>query len=129
VIRQGPLPYFVHGLIEYVAAALLIAAPFLFNFHHGSAKAASIVGGVLVLVVAAISVSPTSLVDSLPLAAHILLDFVFAGLMIAAPFLFGFSSESAPTAFFLVLGVLYLLLTIATRFPAHESTLRHSHSE
>jgi len=126
VIRQGPLPYFVHGLIEYGAAALLIAAPFLFNFHSGAAKAVAIVGGVLVLVVASTTVGRTSLVNSLPLAVHILLDYVFAGLLIAAPFLFGYSKESAPTAFFIVSGVVYLLLTIATRFPQREADVHAS---
>jgi hypothetical protein len=118
VLHQGPLSPFLHGLLEYVAAALLIAAPFLFNFHAGAATAVAIVAGVLVLVVAATTVGPTSLVDSLPMAVHILLDFVLAGLLIAAPFLFSFSGESAPTAFFIVLGVVHLLVTIATRFPA-----------
>jgi hypothetical protein len=37
-------------------------------------------------------------------------------MMIAAPFLFGFSREGAPTAFFIVLGVVHLLVTIGTRF-------------
>ena len=39
-------------------------------------------------------------------------------MLIAAPFLFGFSDESAPTAFFIVLGVAHLLITIGTRFRA-----------
>jgi hypothetical protein len=36
--------------------------------------------------------------------------------MIASPFLFGFSDEGTPTAFFITLGVVHLLLTIGTRF-------------
>jgi hypothetical protein len=111
---------FLHGVVEYLEAALLIAAPFVFNFHAGAATAVSIVAGVIVLIVAATTVGPTSLVDSLPLSVHILLDFVFAGLLIAVPFLFGFSKESAPTAFFIVLGVVQLLASIATRYPARE---------
>ncbi len=117
MLRQGPLPLFVHGVIEYLAAVLLIAAPFLFDFHSGAAKAASIVAGVIVLVVAATTDSPTSLVNSIALSAHVLLDFALAAALVAAPFLFSFSSESAPTAFFIIIGVAHLLITIATRFP------------
>jgi hypothetical protein len=36
--------------------------------------------------------------------------------MIASPFLFGFSGDSAPTAIFIAAGVLHVLLTIGTRF-------------
>jgi hypothetical protein len=36
--------------------------------------------------------------------------------LIAAPFLFGFSDESGPTALFIILGVAHLLVTIGTRF-------------
>lgn len=115
-MRQGPIPLFVHGVIEYLAAVLLIVAPFLLNFKSGGATAASIVAGVIVIVVAASTTGRTSLVDSLPLSVHVVLDFALAGLLVAAPFLFSFSSESAPTAFFIILGIAHLLITIGTRF-------------
>ena len=66
--------------------------------------------------------SPTSLINSVPIATHVVLDYVLAGVLIAAPFLFGFSDETTPTAFFLLLGVVHLLVTIGTRFkPAAET--------
>jgi hypothetical protein len=116
MIRQGPLPRAVHGLIEYLAGALFIAAPFLFGFQSGTATAVAIVAGIVIIVVAAITAGPTSLINSVPLGVHIVLDYVLAGLLVAAPFIFGFSDEGAPTAFFIVLGVVHLLVTIATRF-------------
>jgi hypothetical protein len=76
----------------------------------------AIVIGVLVIVFASATDGPTSLVNSIPLAAHVSLDYVLAAVLIAAPFLFSFSSEGAPTAFFIVVGVLHLLITIGTRF-------------
>jgi hypothetical protein len=118
MMRQGPIPRFAHGAIEYAAAVLLIAAPFLFSFKAGAAVAVSVVAGVIVVIVAASTDGPTSLVNSIPLSVHLLLDFVLAGVLIASPFLFGFSSESAPTAFFIVVGVVHLLITIGTRFKA-----------
>jgi hypothetical protein len=121
MLRTGPIPLFLHGLLEYAAGALLVIAPFLFGFDSGAAKATSIITGVLVIVVAAITESPTGIAKSLPLAAHVLVDFVLAGFLIAAPFLFGFSDEGAPTAFFIVIGIAHLLDTIGTRFrPADE---------
>jgi peptidoglycan/LPS O-acetylase OafA/YrhL len=116
MLRSGSVPLFVHGLLEYAAGALLVISPFLFGFDSGAAKATAIVTGVLVIVVAAVTEMPTGISKSLPLPVHILIDFVLAGFLIAAAFLFGFSDEGAPTAFFIALGVVHLLLTIATRF-------------
>lgn len=116
MLRQGPVPRFLHGAIEYAAAVLLIAAPFLFGFEASAAIAVAIVAGIVVLVVAAMTDGPTSLVNSIPLAVHLLLDYALAAALLASPFLFGFSDESAPTAFFIVLGVAHLLITIGTRF-------------
>jgi len=116
VLSQGPIPRFVHGLIEYVAGVLFIAAPLLLSFDSGAATAISIVVGVVVLVIAAATDGPTSLVNSLPITAHVALDYVLAVLLVALPFVGGFSGETTPTVFFIALGVAHLLITIGTRF-------------
>jgi len=116
MLRDGPIPRFLHGVIEYLAGVLLIAAPFLFDFEDGAATAVSIVAGVMVLVIAASTEGPSSLVDSIPVSVHVLLDYALVAVLVASPFLFGFTDESAPTAFFIVLGVAHLLITIGTRF-------------
>lgn len=116
MMRDGPIPLFIHGVIEYAAGVLFIAAPFLFGFESGAAVALSIVIGVVVLAVAASTDGPTSLVNQLPRAAHVALDYVLAVILIAVPFLAGFSSETAPTLFFILLGVAHMLITIGTRF-------------
>ena len=122
MLSQGPIPRFVHGLIEYVAGVLFIAAPLLLSFDSGAATAISIVVGVVVLVIAAATDGPTSLVNSLPITAHVALDYVLAVLLVALPFVAGFSGETTPTVFFIALGVAHLLITIGTRFrpEAHE---------
>jgi hypothetical protein len=117
MLREGPIPRFVHGVIEYLAGALFIAAPFLFSFTDvGAATAASIVVGVLIVFIAATTQGPTSLIDSVPIAAHVALDYGLVVALIAAPFVLGFSDEGTPTALFIVVGVLHLLVTIGTRF-------------
>src|SRR3712207_6043919 len=52
VLREGPIPRFAHGLLEYAAAALLIAGPFLLGFESGGAEVISVVLGVLLIAVA-----------------------------------------------------------------------------
>ena len=126
MFKQGPVPVFVHGVIEYLAAALFIAAPFLFSFDSGTAKAVAIVAGVLVLIIAASTDMSTGLAKTIPLPAHVLLDYLLAILLIASPFLFGFSGDGTATAFFIVLGVLHLLITIGTRFVRDEKSQRRA---
>jgi hypothetical protein len=116
MLREGPIPRFVHGMIEYIAAIALFAAPFVLSFDSGAALATSLIAGVLVLVVAACTDGPTSLVDQIPITVHFVLDWLFALALIAVPFVAGFSDETEPTVFFLALGVLHLLVTIGTRY-------------
>ena len=124
MFRQGPIPAFVHGLIEYAAGVLLIAAPFLFSFDDGSATAVSIIAGVVVLVITASTAMSTGLIKSIPVQAHVMMDYVLAAVLIASPFLFGFSDDGTATAFFIILGVVHLLVTIGTRFIGEEQPPR-----
>jgi hypothetical protein len=57
-----------------------------------------------------------SLVKNIPKPAHLVIDYLLAVVLIASPFLFGFSSETTPTAIFLATGVLHIVMTIGTRF-------------
>ncbi len=120
MFKQGPIPAFVHGVLEYLIAALLIAAPFLADFADDTAVAVSIVAGVLVLVITASTALPTGLIKSIPVQAHAILDYFIALVLIASPFLFAFSDDGTATAFFIALGVLHLLITIGTRFVSEE---------
>jgi hypothetical protein len=115
-MRDGPIPLFVHGVIEYLAAAAFIVAPFLLSYDSGAATGVSIAVGVLIIAIAASTDSPTGLTRQIPRPVHVVLDLVLVAVLIGLPFLAGFSDETAPTAFFIVLGVIQLLVTIGTRF-------------
>jgi hypothetical protein len=123
VLRQGPIPRFAHSVIEYVGGAFLVISPFLFNFG-GGARAVAIVAGVLLIFLAAISEAPLGLIAQIPAGAHIVFDYVLAALFIAAPFIFGFSDKSAPTAVFIAGGVVFLLVAVATRYLKGDERLR-----
>jgi hypothetical protein len=128
MFRQGPIPPFVHGLIEYAIGILLIASSFVFDFDSSAATAVSIVTGVVVLVIAASTAMTTGLIKSIPVQAHVIMDYGLAAVLIAAPFLFGFSGDGTATALFIVLGVFHLLLTIGTRFLAEDKPARRTRS-
>ena len=84
----------------------------------------SIVVGVLVLIVTASTALPTGLIKSIPVQAHAVIDFLLAAVLIASPFLFGYSDDGTATPFFIVFGVVHLLVTIATRFVSEERPRR-----
>lgn len=116
MLRKGPVSRLWHGVWEYLVGVLLIASPFLLDVDGGGAKAVAILLGVALIALAAASEGVTGLVDQVPVPAHAVVDYVVAGVLIASPFLFGFSDDGEPTALFLVLGVLHLVLSIATRY-------------
>jgi hypothetical protein len=116
LIRLGSIPLVVHGLLEYVLGVLCIAAPFLFSFDSNGTKALSVAIGTLILALGIVTAGPVGIVRSLPLDSHIVIDYVLAIFLIASPFVFGFTDDGPALAFFLVVGIAHLLLTILTRF-------------
>ena len=120
MLHKGPVSRVLHGVWEYLIAVLLITSPFLFDFDADGATAVAIVLGVLLIGLAAASEGPSGLVDQIALPAHAVLDYLVAAVLIASPFVFGFSDDAEPTALFLALGVAHLVLSIATRYvPDH----------
>jgi hypothetical protein len=68
-------------------------------------------------VLAVVTDAPTGIARSLPVASHVVLDYVLALFLIVAPFVFGFSDDDdAATAYFIVLGVGYVMLAVLTRY-------------
>ncbi len=118
---SGRFSRVLHGLWEYALGAFFVAAPFLFGFDSDAAVALGIIAGIALLIAAASSEQGPSLQRIVPNSFHVAFDLLLAGILIAAPFLFGFSDEGGATAFFIVFGVLHLLLTIGTRFARAEA--------
>ena len=117
MLREGPIPQAVQGLLEYLAGIVFVAAPFVLDFTgNGVATATSIVVGIVFLVLAATSQGPTGLVKQVSPPVHALLDAALAILLVAAPFVLGFSGQATPRNLFLVAGVLWLLITIGSRY-------------
>jgi hypothetical protein len=114
--RRNSVPLFVHGIAEYAVGGLSIAAPFLFSFDSDAATATSILLGAAIVVLGFVTEAPTGVVRSLPIASHVVLDYVLSLILIVVPFVFSFTDDAAATAYFIVIGVGFLLLTIATRY-------------
>lgn len=122
MLHKGPISRLFHGVFDYAVGALLVAGPFLFDFDSDAARAVAVVVGVAMIALAASSEGITGLVDQIALPAHAVLDFVIALVLIASPFVFGFTDDGAPTALLMVAGLALLLVSIGTSYqPASRS--------
>ncbi len=115
-LRRNSVPLFVHGIVEYGLGALSIVAPFLFSFDSDVAKIVSILLGAAIIVMAFVTDAPTGITRSLPIASHVVLDYVLCLFLLVSPFVFGFTDDARATAYFFVFGLGFLLLTLATRY-------------
>jgi hypothetical protein len=112
---RGPLPLHTHAAMEPVAALVLIASPWLFGFDNASdAKTIAIVLGVVGLLSGMATRWRMSVVKLIPLRMHFMTDLLLGALLIAAPFLFGFSDDGGATRFFVIAGALELLTALTT---------------
>jgi hypothetical protein len=132
---RRPITSRLHGLLDYPAGALLIAAPFLLGASDAGEAAVAVpvtVGG-LILLQALITDYEYSVENALPLPLHLAAD-VVAGLVLAAsPWLFGFADDGLGFWLPYLLAGLALtaagLLTQPTRAagPVVTRDVRHGH--
>jgi hypothetical protein len=109
----------VHGYLDYVAVALLLAAPTLFGFGGWAASICYVVGAIQMAM---------SLMTAYPLGAEKLIPFTMHGkielgvaiLFVVAPWLFDFAGVAAARNFFLVTGVGLGLVYLTTDYKAAE---------
>jgi len=117
MLRQGPIPLFVHAILDYAVGVLLIAAPWLFAFDDvGPPTAVCVAAGVGVLLLAASTQWPPSFVNVVPVTVHLALDLGLGVFLIASSFLFDFQDVSGARIFTIVVGVGELLAVVATRW-------------
>lgn len=108
-----PISPKLHGVIDYLAVPLLLAAGPLFGFNGLPAETTSTLAGI-VLVVAAFTAYPPGLVKMIPMRVHLVIDAVLGIGMIASPFVLHFSSDARACYFFVGFGIVVLLLMLLT---------------
>jgi hypothetical protein len=86
------IPTKIHGLLDYLSAALFVASPWLFDFADGTlAQWVPIGVGLAVLAYSLVTDYELGPVKRLSMPAHLRLDLWLSGVFLAAsPWLFGF---------------------------------------
>ena len=111
------IPTRYHAPLDYIVGAVLIAAPWIFQFSDiGAATAVSIVLGVGLIAYSLFTNYELGVWKVAPMAVHNLIDIVAGALLAASPWLFGFADEGANAwAPFVVIGVAAIFLGLTTK--------------
>ena len=86
------IPTRVHGMLDYGLGLLLIAAPWLFDFANGGLEQwIPVILGASVILYSMVTDYELSIVDALPMSAHLALDAIGGAFLAVSPWLFGFA--------------------------------------
>jgi hypothetical protein len=115
-MQRGPISPRVHGTLDYLLAAALIAGPLVLHFNSDTARAFVLVVGGAASLLAVGTAWSRGIVHVLPPVLHGFADIGATIALIAAPFVLGYSEHGTATAFSLVVGAGGLAATLLTRF-------------
>lgn len=110
------IPTRVHGVLDYVMGAVLIALPFILGIglDGGAASWVPILVGAFTIVQSLFTDYELGLVRRIPMSAHLAMDIVGGAFLAASPWLFGFADEINPWPY-LVLGLAEVAAGLTTR--------------
>lgn len=103
----------IHGLLDYAAVALFLNGPTLFVFHGASAKTSYWLCAATLLL-AGFTKMPYGAFKMIPFRLHGFIELGVGALLLAAPWLFGFSENVAGRIFFLAMGALTFVIFALT---------------
>jgi len=104
-----------HGILDYALAILLLAAPSVVGFAGIQARWAYIFGGVL-LVMTIVTRYPLGIIKVVGLGIHGFVELLLALCLIAAPWYGNFARGVLSRNFYVMLGLLMLVLWFITDF-------------
>ncbi|MDP1818840.1 MAG: hypothetical protein Q8K58_02980 [Acidimicrobiales bacterium] len=130
-LQRGPISPRLHGTLDYLLAATLIAGPFALGVDDDTAKAFVLVLGGAASLLAVGTAWSRGIVRVVPPMVHGITDIGATLALIAAPFALGFTDDTAATWFCVVVGAGGLVATLLTRFesdlqPAGPTTRAHT---
>lgn len=102
-----------HGIVDYLAAIILIISPFLLGLGSSNSLAPwiSVVTGILVIVVSMATNYRYGAFKIIPFGGHLTLDLLVATLFMLVPFLFDFAGLDA-AYYYINAVVVYLVVAV-----------------
>jgi hypothetical protein len=111
------IPTRLHAPLDYIVGAVLVAAPWIFQFSgDAAATAVSIVLGVGLIAYSLFTNYELGVWKVAPMAVHNLIDVVAGALLALSPWIFGFADKGANYWLpFVVIGVAAIFLGLTTK--------------
>src|SRR5262245_22529213 len=122
LMSRGIVPPQVHGVLDYLLAAILIAGPLVLDFDDTAATVIALVFGGGATLLAIGTAWPTGIVKVIPPIVHGYADLVVTVALIVLAFALGLEDHTAAFVFYLAVGAGGLLATLETRFPPLRAT-------
>jgi SPW repeat len=111
------IPTKLHGPLDYIVGAALIAAPWIFQFsEHTAATVIPVVLGVGLILYSLFTDYELGVRRLFPMSVHNLIDIAAGALLAASPWIFGFADEPANVWVpYLIVGLAAIFLGLATK--------------
>ena len=115
-MRRGPISPRLHGTLDYLLAATLVAAPLVLHFHDETAKVFVLAIGGAASLLAVGTAWSRGIVRVVPPVVHGVADIGATIALIVAPFVLGYLDHPLAMIFSVVIGAGGLVATLLTRF-------------
>ncbi|MDC0715676.1 SPW repeat domain-containing protein [Nannocystis bainbridge] len=110
----------VHGVLDYLFAALFLLAPSLLDFHDDAAMLSAYVVGGALLSLSLLTRYPLGVLRLVPFPVHGGIEMVAALALVALPWLAGFQNASPERDFFVGTGIVLFGLWATTDYKSAE---------
>lgn len=111
------IPPKIHGYLDYAVIALLAVAPSLFRFDNEAATVTYILA-VLYLGLVLLTAYPLGVFKLIPFTIHGAVELVLSPLLIAMPWIAGFSLDTSARYFYIAAGIALFLVWLTTDYKA-----------
>ena len=116
----------VHGILDYLMGAILIAAPWILDFNRGGAETwVPVILGAGVILYSLITDYEYSISKSISMKTHLTLDVISGIFLAASPWIFGFNEFVYLPH--LIFGILEIGAGVMTQTSARSVTHTHAH--
>lgn len=116
-----------HGYLDYIMGALLIAAPWIFDFNRGGAETwVPVILGIAMIGLALMTDYELGASRQISMRTHLMIDLISGALLAASPWLFGFSDYVWEPH--LILGLLEMGAALTTKLHPSGERTHHRHT-
>lgn len=120
------IPTKVHGVLDYLVGALLIAAPWIFDFNRGGAETwVPVILGAGAILYSLFTDYEYSISRSISMKTHLTLDVISGIILALSPWIFGFSEFVYLPH--LIFGILEIGVGLMTQTTSRNVAHTHAH--